>query len=59
VDVLGKDPKTTVIVIDEVDTGNWGIGGETITSLRKGIGMVTPSIGNIAHQFYFLLLVRL
>jgi 4-oxalocrotonate tautomerase len=35
VDVLGKNPKTTVVVIDEVDTDNWGIGGETVTSLRN------------------------
>ncbi len=24
VDVLGKNPATTVVVIDEVDTDNWG-----------------------------------
>jgi 4-oxalocrotonate tautomerase len=35
VDVLGKNPQTTVVVIDEVDTDNWGIGGETVTSRRK------------------------
>jgi 4-oxalocrotonate tautomerase len=35
VDVLGKNPATTVVVIDEVDTDNWGIGGETITVRRK------------------------
>jgi 4-oxalocrotonate tautomerase len=35
VDVLGKNPKTAVVVIDEVDTDNWGIGGETVTTLRK------------------------
>jgi 4-oxalocrotonate tautomerase len=35
VDVLGKDPQTTVVVIDEVDTDNWGIGGESITERRK------------------------
>jgi len=35
VDVLGKDPKTTVVVIDEVDTDNWGIGGINVTELRK------------------------
>jgi len=35
VDVLGKNPNTTVVVIDEVDTDNWGIGGETITVRRK------------------------
>lgn len=34
-DVLGKNPATTVIVIDEVETDNWGIGGETVTSRRK------------------------
>ncbi|PKH08146.1 2-hydroxymuconate tautomerase family protein [Moritella sp. Urea-trap-13] len=35
VDVLGKNPKTTVVVIDEVNTDNWGIGGEVVTELRK------------------------
>lgn len=35
VDVLGKNPKTTVVVIDEVDTDNWGIGGEVVTKLRQ------------------------
>lgn len=35
VDVLGKNPATTVVVIDEVHTDNWGIGGECITELRK------------------------
>ena len=35
VDVLGKNPATTVVVIDEVETDNWGIGGETITDRRK------------------------
>lgn len=35
VDVLGKNPATTVVVIDEVDTDNWGIGGETVTRIRK------------------------
>ena len=35
VEILGKNPQTTVVVIDEVDTDNWGIGGESITSRRK------------------------
>ncbi|OMP67370.1 2-hydroxymuconate tautomerase family protein [Domibacillus epiphyticus] len=35
VDVLGKNPNTTVVVIDEVDTDNWGIAGETITVRRQ------------------------
>ena len=34
VDVLNKNPKTTVVVIDEVSTDNWGIGGEVVTALR-------------------------
>ncbi len=32
--VLGKNPETTVVVIDELETDNWGIGGETITQRR-------------------------
>ncbi|MDD2558513.1 MAG: 4-oxalocrotonate tautomerase family protein [Desulfuromonadaceae bacterium] len=35
VDVLGKNPATTVVVIEEVETDNWGVGGESITFRRK------------------------
>lgn len=35
VDILGKNPQTTVVTIDEVQTDNWGIGGESVTQLRK------------------------
>jgi len=34
-DVLGKNPQTTVVVIEEVETDNWGIGGETVTARRR------------------------
>ena len=34
-DVLGKNPATTVVVIDEVETDNWGIGGESVTVRRQ------------------------
>ncbi|MCM3714412.1 2-hydroxymuconate tautomerase family protein [Halalkalibacter oceani] len=34
VDVLGKNPNTTVVTIDEVETDNWGIAGETVTVRR-------------------------
>lgn len=34
-DVLNKNPATTVVVIDEVNTDNWGIAGEQVTSRRK------------------------
>lgn len=37
VDVLGKNPQTTVVVIDEVETDNWGIGGESV-SVRRARG---------------------
>lgn len=33
--VLGKNPATIVVVIDEVDTDNWGVGGETVTKRRQ------------------------
>ena len=35
VDVLGKNPATTFVVIDEVNTDNWGVGGQVVTELRK------------------------
>ena len=35
VDVLGKNPATTVVVIEEIDTDNWGINGKSVTELRK------------------------
>ena len=34
VETLGKNPATTVVVIEEVDTDNWGVGGESITVRR-------------------------
>ena len=37
-EVLGKNPATTVVIIDEVNTDNWGIGGEQVTMRRsKGL----------------------
>ncbi|HEY6895758.1 MAG TPA: 4-oxalocrotonate tautomerase family protein [Rhodocyclaceae bacterium] len=35
VDVLGKNPKTTFVIIEEHDTDNWGIAGESVTVRRK------------------------
>jgi 4-oxalocrotonate tautomerase len=37
VDVINRGPATTVVVIDEVATDNYGVGGETIT-LRRSKG---------------------
>ena len=35
VDVIDRGPATTVVIIDEIDTDNYGVGGETITARRK------------------------
>ena len=35
VDTLGKNPATTVVVIEEVSTDNWGVGGESVTVRRQ------------------------
>ncbi|HSI61030.1 MAG TPA: 4-oxalocrotonate tautomerase family protein [Ideonella sp.] len=33
--VLNKDPAATFVVIDEVETDNWGVAGRTVTELRR------------------------
>jgi 4-oxalocrotonate tautomerase len=33
--VLNKDPATTFVIIDEVDTDNWGLNRENITTRRQ------------------------
>lgn len=33
--VLKKDPATTFVIIDEVDTDNWGLNRENITTRRQ------------------------
>lgn len=33
--VLDKDPEHTLVVIDEIDTDNWGLGGESVTRRRQ------------------------
>lgn len=35
VDTLGKNPANTTVIIDEIDTDNWGLGGRPVTELRK------------------------
>lgn len=36
--VLGKNPATTVVIIDEIPMDNWGIGGESVTLRRSKAG---------------------
>lgn len=33
--VLGKSPATTIVVIDEVEMDNWGIGGLPVRTYRQ------------------------
>ncbi|MBA5868698.1 MAG: 4-oxalocrotonate tautomerase [Nitrospira sp. CR2.1] len=33
--VLHKKPAQTFVVIEEVDTDNWGVGGVTVTTYRE------------------------
>lgn len=33
--VLGKRSSSTYVVIEEVNPDNWGVGGETVTEIRK------------------------
>lgn len=37
-DILKKNPATTVVVIDEVEPDNWGLGGETVSQRKKRRG---------------------
>lgn len=34
-EVMGRGEKTMVVTITEIDTDNYGIGGRTITEIRK------------------------
>jgi 4-oxalocrotonate tautomerase len=36
VDVLGKDPALTFVLIEEVETDNWGVAGVSVTDRRGG-----------------------
>ncbi|WP_332869981.1 tautomerase family protein [Geobacillus thermodenitrificans] len=33
--ILGKSPQMTFVIIDEMETDNWGIAGESVTVRRK------------------------
>ncbi len=34
-EVLNKDPGSTHVVIDEVNTDNWGVGHESVSEMRR------------------------
>jgi 4-oxalocrotonate tautomerase len=33
--VLGKNPETTIVIIEEVETENWAIAGQPVSERRK------------------------
>jgi 4-oxalocrotonate tautomerase len=35
VDVLGKKPESTYVLIDEVSHDNWGVNGHSVSKQRK------------------------
>ncbi|CAM2888538.1 tautomerase family protein [Helicobacter felis] len=35
VKVLNKNRATTIVIIEELDMDNWGIGGNSVTEIRK------------------------
>lgn len=37
-EVLGKDPATTFVVIDEVSLDDWGISGRSVRDIRQSAG---------------------
>lgn len=39
--VLPEDPAATFVVIEEVDADHWGVGGESVTTLRRRFNGVT------------------
>ncbi len=34
-EILNKDPGSTYVVIDEVNTDNWGVGYESVSEMRR------------------------
>ena len=42
VETLGKNRATTFVIIDEVDTDNWGMGGEPVTAIRQRAAAKRP-----------------
>ncbi len=34
-EVLHKNPATTFVIIDEINTDNWGVAGKQVTILRQ------------------------
>ena len=42
--VLDKNPATTFVVIDEVETDNWGVAGQSVTVMRHAQSIATTAM---------------
>ncbi len=50
VNVLDKDPATTFVVVEEVDTDNWGVAGEPVTALRARATQSSAAAETVARR---------
>ncbi len=41
--VLNKNPATTFVIINEVETDSWGVAGQTVTALRHQEAAAKPA----------------
>ncbi|HEU4845041.1 MAG TPA: 4-oxalocrotonate tautomerase family protein [Burkholderiaceae bacterium] len=44
--VLDKNPATTFVIIDEVETDNWGVARDNVTTLRQREAAARHTAGN-------------
>ena len=48
--VLDKNPATTFVVIEEVDTDNWGVAGQSVTLMRQAQAKAEAAAVPVTHQ---------
>ena len=48
--VLDKNPATTFVVIEEVDTDNWGVAGQSVTLMRQAQAKAKAVAVPVTHQ---------
>ena len=44
--VLQKEPASTFVLIEEVDTDNWGLAGQSVTALRRQARQAAASLAD-------------
>ena len=48
--ILDKNPATTFVVIEEVDTDNWGVAGQSVTLMRQAQAKAEAAAVPVTHQ---------